>query len=896
MPPKETQRPTIAAATAAVLLCVLAGSRAHAQDGATYNGAVIAILEHIQWPIILILAVVALMYALMKDRDATAARAAIRWQFRLFETAVSNMSQGLTMFGADGRMIYCNDRYLEIYGLSRVAVQPGITLDELLRLRKESGTLDIEPSTFAARFESEIKADGTTQVVADLPDGRSILVSYRVLPEGGWLTTHDDISEFRKLQKEVLTTTSFLQSVIDNIPTCVVVRNIGDNTYKLVNRAFETFNNITREKIVGRVPDDIYPQETIDATADLDRRALASSEGTAEREELLPFATGMRTISNRRVVIRGEEGKPEFMLALFEDVSVRTELAKELENTKRFLESVVNNIPVSVIVKRVSDDRFILINRETEDVIGIPCQDIIGKTISDFFPENAAKIFKARDDAAVACSGDVYSGVYPVKHPTRGMRMFAGRRVAVMNDAGDAEYVIITQEDITERRQNESKIVHMAYHDALTRLPNRAAFSQSLSQMIDASQSDSAEFAVLSIDIDRFKEINDVFGHAFGDKLLVAMAKTIQIASQGAVVARLSGDEFGLIIDGPQPEAGRALAERIRNALRDEFEIDGKALRVGLTCGISLYPRDGKDPASLLANADVALYRAKVEARGSVRVFEPEMDQQTRDRRALHLDLVHAIENRQLSLYYQPLIHTDSQNEVIGFEALVRWHHPVRGFVSPGVFIPIAEESGLIVEMGEWILRAACMEAASWKKPLQIAVNLSPVQFLHGDLVGLVHSILLETGLAPSRLELEITEGVLIRDFDRGVALLRRLKALGVRISMDDFGTGYSSLSYLQSFPFDKIKIDRAFVMNIGRNAQSAAIIRAIINLGHGLNVPIVAEGVETEAQRAFLVAEKCDQLQGFLLGKPAPILSYAEIVGREKPVDQPKLIGARAG
>ncbi len=340
---------------------------------------------------------------------------------------------------------------------------------------------------------------------------------------------------------------------------------------------------------------------------------------------------------------------------------------------------------------------------------------------------------------------------------------------------------------------------------------------------------------------------------------------------------------------------GGALAERIRDAMRDEFEIDGKALRVGLTCGISLYPRDGKDPASLLANADVALYRAKVEARGSVRVFEPEMDQQTRDRRALHLDLVNAIENRQLSLYYQPLMRSGDGDEVIGFEALVRWHHPVRGFVSPGVFIPIAEESGLIVEMGEWILRAACMEAASWKKPLQIAVNLSPVQFLHGDLVGLVHSILLETGLPPSRLELEITEGVLIRDFDRGVALLRRLKALGVRISMDDFGTGYSSLSYLQSFPFDKIKIDRAFVMNIGRNAQSAAIIRAIINLGHGLNVPIVAEGVETEAQRAFLVAEKCDQLQGFLLGKPAPIVTYAKIVGREKPVEQPKLIGARA-
>jgi diguanylate cyclase (GGDEF)-like protein len=435
----------------------------------------------------------------------------------------------------------------------------------------------------------------------------------------------------------------------------------------------------------------------------------------------------------------------------------------------------------------------------------------------------------------------------------------------------------------------------MAYHDGLTRLPNRSAFSQSLAQMIDACQGDGSEFAVISVDIDRFKEINDVFGHAFGDKLLSEVARAIQIASQGALVARLSGDEFGLIIDGPQPESGRVLAERIRDAMRDEFQIDGKELRVGLTCGISLYPRDGNDPTSLLANADVALYRAKAEARGSVRVFEPEMDQQTRDRRALHLDLSHAIENHQLSLYYQPLVRAGDDGNVTGFEALVRWHHPMRGFVSPGVFIPIAEESGLIMEMGEWVLREACREASSWPKPIQVAVNLSPVQFMHGDLVGLVHSILLETGLSPGRLELEVTEGVLIRDFDRGVALLRRLKGLGVRISMDDFGTGYSSLSYLQSFPFDKIKIDRAFVKHIGRNAQSGAIIRAIVNLGHGLNVPIVAEGVETPEQRAFLIDARCDQLQGFLLGKPEPIIHYAEIVGREKPVEQPMPI-ARVG
>jgi predicted signal transduction protein with EAL and GGDEF domain len=339
-----------------------------------------------------------------------------------------------------------------------------------------------------------------------------------------------------------------------------------------------------------------------------------------------------------------------------------------------------------------------------------------------------------------------------------------------------------------------------------------------------------------------------------------------------------------LIIDGKQPTAATALAEQLAEALANEFQIDGKSVRTGVTTGISVFPHNGVDAASLLANAGAALFRAKAKSRGSISVYEPEMDQQIRDRRVLHQDLSVAIKNGELSLYYQPQAtsrQTVAGTEIIGFEALARWLHPVRGFVSPGDFIPLAEESGLIVEMGEWILREACQEAASWPMPLQIAVNLSPAQFMHGDLVGLVHSILLETGLAPGRLELEITEGVLIEDFERGLALLRRLKALGVRVSMDDFGSGYSSLSYLQAFPFDKIKIDRAFVINLGRNPQSAAIVRAVIGLGHGLEMSIVAEGVETQEQLGFLSDEGCDAVQGYFIGKPLPIAQYATLVGR---------------
>jgi diguanylate cyclase (GGDEF)-like protein len=434
-------------------------------------------------------------------------------------------------------------------------------------------------------------------------------------------------------------------------------------------------------------------------------------------------------------------------------------------------------------------------------------------------------------------------------------------------------------------------MAHMAYHDGLTDLPNRAAFLQALSQMIEACEGSGDEFAVLCVDLDGLKEINDVFGHAVGDKLLIEVARRIQLTTGGGVVARLSGDEFGLIIDGRQPAAGRALAERVAETLASDFLIDGKSIHTGVTTGISVFPHNGRDAASLLANAGAALFRAKAKSRGSISLFEPEMDQQIRDRRALHQDLSVAIRNGELSLHYQPQATTGRNvvdDDVTGFEALARWIHPTRGFVPPSDFIPLAEESGLIVEMGEWILREACREAASWPKPLQIAVNLSPAQFVRGDVVGLVHSILLETGLNPGRLELEITEGVLIEDFERGLALLRRLKALGVCISMDDFGSGYSSLTYLQAFPFDKIKIDRAFVMNLGRTPQSAAIVRAVIGLGHGLHVSIVAEGVETQEQLGFLADEGCDLVQGYFIGKPAPIKQYRTLVGHAASLEPP--------
>ena len=453
--------------------------------------------------------------------------------------------------------------------------------------------------------------------------------------------------------------------------------------------------------------------------------------------------------------------------------------------------------------------------------------------------------------------------------------------VAVFRPAPGGGFVT-TVEDITEQRRAEKRIAHIAHHDSLTGLHNRAAFSDYLATAIDETLRAAGTFAILCLDLDRFKEVNDLYGHLVGDALLREVARRLQAVAEGAFLARVGGDEFIVITVGDaQAAAVGQLALQLGAALSGDIEIAGRQLRIGLSIGIASCPVDGTDPATLLANADVALYRAKAEGRDTIRFFEPDMAAQLRDRRELQHDLQSALANDELRLDFQPLARIDG--EIVGFEALVRWHHPSRGVVAPGIFIPLTEEDGLIVAMGEWILYAACREAASWPNQLQISVNLSPVQFRNDDIVRLVHETLIETGLDAGRLELEITEGVLIDDFSRAVSILRRLKSLGVRIALDDFGTGYSSMSYLQAFPFDMIKIDRSFISNLERSAQSKALLRGVIGLARGLELPVTAEGVETRAQLEVLTRAGCDLVQGFLIGRPASIDGYAEIVGRQE-------------
>jgi diguanylate cyclase (GGDEF)-like protein len=453
-----------------------------------------------------------------------------------------------------------------------------------------------------------------------------------------------------------------------------------------------------------------------------------------------------------------------------------------------------------------------------------------------------------------------------------------GRVMSVVNTRMSDGGWVSTHEDITEQRRAEQRIAHMAGHDALTGLPNRLLFREGMEQALAAPDRENS-VAVLSIDLDCFKEVNDTHGHPAGDALLRGVADRLRRCVGDGMVARLGGDEFAMIRVGAQSDEDvLLLAERILKTLGEPMKVEGHDIRVGSSIGIAIAPAHGDDPDELLKHADTALYRAKADGRRTFRLFEPEMNIRALARRSLEADLRGALDRGEFELHYQPFVNLVS-NQVTGFEALIRWHHRDKGLISPADFIPLAEETGLINPIGDWVLRQACMDAAEWPAGLQIAVNLSPVQLTNRALPRFVILALAAAGLDPKRLELEITETALLKDDEALLASLHHLRALGVRIAMDDFGTGYSSLKYLRSFPFDKIKIDRSFVKELGIRSDCAAIVRAVAELGRSLAMTTTAEGVETEAQLAHLKKEGCTEVQGYLFSKPRPAGELASLI-----------------
>jgi diguanylate cyclase (GGDEF)-like protein/PAS domain S-box-containing protein len=539
----------------------------------------------------------------------------------------------------------------------------------------------------------------------------------------------------------------------------------------------------------------------------------------------------------------------------------------ETASAFRFLNSVVSNIPASVIVQDVKTDKILLANHRADHLFSCGAQ-MVGRTAQECLSEDVADYLALEMGKAADARGAQVSEMEVAT--AQGIRTLRSRSLIGHNVHDASAYVLLITEDVTQEIEAHAQILHMAHHDALTGLPNRNLLRVRLDEALELGRTSGSLTATLCLDLDNFKNINDALGHGFGDKVLCALANRLRNElREEDTLARLGGDEFAIILRQlDDASAAHRTAQRLINAMAPPFLIDGHTFSVGASVGISLAPQDHTTSEQLLRYADMALYEAKHNGRNRYECFTPELDETARTRRTMEADLRAALHLGQLELHYQPVLERQT-NEISGYEALMRWPHPTKGMIMPADFIHIAEETGLIHEVGARALNLACQEAARWEGRQTVAVNLSPVQFKSSALVDIVALALEDSGLAPERLELEITESVLLDNTEGNIRTLRALKALGVAISLDDFGTGYSSLGYLRSFAFDRIKIDKSFVADMAESRESLSIIRAITGMSNSLLIKTTAEGVETLEQFEQLKEEGCSHFQGYYFGKP---------------------------
>jgi diguanylate cyclase (GGDEF)-like protein/PAS domain S-box-containing protein len=806
-----------------------------------------------------------------------------------FDTALNNVTHGVCFFDGEQRLIVCNRRYLDMYGLGPESVKPGMLLAEIVDLRLKAGTCpDMSADDYLVWRKRISTTNQANDSIVELANGHVFRICHRPMPDHGWVATHEDVTEQHRAERALAESKANAEraelaarsahtrliEALDVVPEGLTILD-ADDRYVLWNKRYVelymdssdaiapgmSFEEVLRFGLArGQYPDAEGCEEEW-----LRERIARHAQPRSSHEQHLSGDRWIR-IEERRTADGGSIG-------------IRVDIT-DLKRREASFRLLFEENPLPMWVVDLNTFHLLAVNGATCRHYGYSREQLLTMTVEDLRVPEERQVL--HDE--FRRNRGTQTGRETRRHVTA-----EGKVIEVAIEARPLRYdgrdaAVAVAFDMTDRKQAEERILHMACHDALTDLPNRAALDTHFAHVLEQVRARDASFAVLCIDLDRFKQINDLFGHSTGDAALREVSRRLVAAAQGAFIARVGGDEFTAVTEqAPLPASAELLATRLRDALESGILVDGHSLDLDLSIGIAVYPRDGDDAHSLFANADAALYRAKQEGRGAIRFFTAAMDRQLRERRALERDLKSAIANAELFLEYQPQQHRNG--EIIGFEALVRWRHPEHGVVPPAVFIAIAEESDLIVDIGDWVLREACGRAASWNDHLQIAVNVSAIQFRRGDLQYSIAAALQQSGISPERLELEITEGVLIESVARATQVLNGLKKLGVRIALDDFGTGYSSLSYLQSFPLDRIKIDRSFVASLGREERSLAIVRAVIGLAHGLGLPALAEGVETNDQMEILIEEGCDEIQGFLIGRPRPIEAYAYLLGRGEAV-----------
>lgn len=800
------------------------------------------------------------------------------------DTAINHMTQGLVMFDGAQRVALRNERYCELYGLSPDLVKPGLSFRDLLVLRRKAGSLFEDVDEVFDRVGESIAEGKMHCIISPAMNGRLVRIANEPLEGGGWVATHEDVTERQQLLQVRERAEAVAREKSAQLDAALNNMAHGLCLYDAEGRIV-VFNRRYCE-LMGENEDDLLGRSLVDV---LRRRAAAGAVLPDPEEFVASILASVREGEITSVEVPGADDRilrvvrhpieTGGWVATFEDITEQRRAEQERDRNRAFLDLIINNVPSAIYVKRADDRRYVLVNAAGECFWGISREAMIGKTAEEVFSAEEASRIEARQNELLRSSGSIFDE-REIITPAGMSRTIFSRRITFRDQSNQALYILGVVDDVTERKLAEARIARLAHYDPLTDVPNRTLFREQLMRELSFVRR-GAKLAVLCLDLDYFKNINDTFGHQAGDELLKEVAQRIRSClNEGDLIARLGGDEFAVVRTGLQhPKEAEAFAQQLREAVSGHsYNLNGHQTGSDLSVGIALAPEDGVELDELLNHADLALYGAKAEGRGSYRYYEPEMNARMKRRRSLEVDLRSALLRNEFVLYYQPILDLET-GAVTGCEALLRWRHPLRGLVLPAEFVPVAEETGLINSIGEWVLKQACFDATEWPSSVRVAVNVSPAQFRNSALPLVVVGVLAESGLPAQRLELEITESVLMQNNETSLLMLHQLRDLGVRIALDDFGTGYSSLSYLRSFPFDRIKIDRSFVGDLLDGNQAVAIVHAILSLASSLKMRTTAEGVETAVQQRLLQAAGCDEMQGYLFSHPLPASGIGELV-----------------
>ena len=847
-------------------------------------------------------------------QDLQAENATLRAQALSYETALEKISQGVCVFDNDGRLILCNRRYAEIYRLAPEDLRPGTSLREITERRFAAGTCHMIAVDDYLRWCAQVNSGTDPKTwIAELKDGRTIHVCHQPMPDGGWVATHEDITG-GKDQRAVANERMSLQTLIDFVPDYLWVKDT-ESRFVVANKALTIDSGLTRtSELIGLSDHDLHEPELAQDFFAVEQKILNSGEPIIDREELVVDGMGNeKWLLSTKVPMRDEQNEVIGLVGIARDITGRkkaealrdgqaqilemiamsAELGDILNHLVRLVESQLTGIFGSVLLLDKDGHHLrhgaapSLAEAYSKAINGIRIGPKVGSCGTAVYRREAVMVKDIMHDPLwedyreLAAAHDYRScwSTPILSHQGTVLGVFA-MYSSTVREPTDVETGLI---DVTthiagiaiERKRAEDQISFLAHHDALTGLPNRILLKDRLTQAILQAQQYNRRVSVVFIDLDNFKTINDSLGHTAGDELLKAVAnRMVDCVRATDTVVRLGGDEFVILI-ADQPESLEAISatlDNIRMAIADPVAINGRALYVTCSVGVATFPNDGRDPETLLMNADAAMYKAKEVGRDNVQFYTADLNTKVHEKMNLQHEMRDAIVHSEFVLFYQPQVDLRT-GLVFAVEALIRWQHPTLGLLSPLKFVSMAEETGLIVPLGDWVLHEACRQNKAWQDtglpPVNVCVNVSARQFREKNLIARVVHALAQSGMEAKYLELEITESLIMQDVDQAVAMMEELQGLGVQISIDDFGTGYSSLNALKAFPVARLKIDKSFIDNLASSESDKAVAGAVISLGQKLNLRVIAEGVETAEQVAFLRANNCDEIQGYYFSKP---------------------------